>query len=224
MKKSELFKVGAIAFGLLTMVASCANPAAEKIPELQKMVGETLTNSSSTVCLDNYAPSGANGPTYKDKLMWEVANAHEQLTSDRLDIRTKAKHALTWQFIAPSGDETVYKNFIKRTVKANPKDYDADIKTGQYLEVLDAVTRFGEGDFSKPERPSEALCEAVFRTIKLFDNMSGNEWKSDVIAFHAIQNQMPSVVDTKKGSFRTVQGGDSITTSMTKFEVNLAKH
>ncbi len=229
MAQNELLKRRPIllaVLGLLTIVtASCANSAAKQVPGLQKMVGETLTSFSATVCLDNYAPADVYGPTYRDVLVGSVAQAQKELTSDRLDIRTKAKHVLTWQFVAPNGDEAAYKTYIKRTVKANPKDDDADIKTGRYLDVLDAATRFKASDFSKPERPAEALCEAVFRTIKLIEDPNGDGWKGDVIVFRTSKTQMPGVIfDYKTGRYRTVQGGDTGNLSTNEFKVNVAKH
>lgn len=229
MTKRELFRTGAIlatALGAVMALTSCGSQAVERqVPELQEMIGETLTSSSATVCLDNYAPSDVYGPTTRDALIRNVILAQKELTSDRLDLRTKAKHVLTWQFVAPNGDEAAYKTYIKRTVKANPRDDDADIKTGKYLDVLDLVTRFKASDFSKPERPTEALCEAVFRTIKLIEDPNGDGWKNDVVVFRTSKTQLPGVVfDKKTGRYRTVQGGDTGDVSLNEFKVGVAKH
>jgi hypothetical protein len=229
MTQRELFRAGAIlatAWGAVMTLTSCGSPEVDRqVPKLQQMISETLTSSSATVCLDNYAPADVYGPTYRDVLVGSVAQAQKELTSDRLDIRAKAKHALTWQFVAPNGDETAYKAYIKRTVKAKPEDDDADIQTGRYLDVLDAVTRFKENDFSKPERPAEALCEAVFRTIKLIENPSSDGWKGDAMTFRTLDMKMPAVIfDQKTGRFRTIQGGDTPDASLNEFKVKVAAH
>lgn len=228
MTKRELFKVGAITVGVLAMLTSCASPMIDhKAPELQKMIGEALAGSN-TVCLDNYGLPDAYGPTYRDVLVGSMILAQKELVSDDQDVRLKAKHALTWNFIAPNGDKTVYEAYFQRIMKANPKEYDKyndSTQTRKYLEVVDRVASFGESDFSRPERPAEALCEAVFRTIKLIEYPDDDGWKNDVIVFRGQKTQTPGMsFDYKTGRYRPAQAGDTNDVSMNEYKVKVAEH